>query len=159
MESITLSNWIDITSSAILLVTFIVIYLQLRSQNKFLRGQLHRDRFDMYWKTYDPISKDEIREFKIYPENWMDKKIYHNKYKGRKKLIRKYLMFSKQYEYLAFSFRLITLKVPDSLGHDWTKKWLNDLLEKEEFLDVHEYYKEYYPELARYIDKRLTKKQ
>jgi hypothetical protein len=106
----------------------------------------------MYWKTFEPLQKDEIKEFKIYPDGSMDKELYLSKYKGRKKKIRKYLMFSKHYEYLAFSYKLQKLKLPDTLGYFWTEKWIKDLLLEDEFRDVHNYYKEYYPELTKFIE-------
>jgi hypothetical protein len=148
----TLEVIIQIIGAIILFATLLLLFFQIRAQNMILKAQLNRDRFEMYWKTYDPITKDEIKEFEIFPEDYIDLRIYKEKYENNNKKIIKYLMVSKRYDYLAFSYNLKKLKLRDTLGFFWTENWIKDLIKVDEFLHVHEFNKEYYPELTEFID-------
>jgi len=109
----------------------------------------------MYWKTYEPVSDEQLKEFHLLVEDYMDIIKYEKNYKDNDDAIRKYLTLLRLYEYLAFTHSLKRLKLPDPLGGEWTEHWARDLLGYEEFVDVHEYHKDYYPEFKKFIDKAI----
>jgi hypothetical protein len=109
-------------------------------------------------KTFEPISAQELKEVDLLIEDYMDKSKYENKYKGDNDAIIKYLMLSRRYLYLAFTFKTNKLKLPDLLGIEFTERWTKDLLEFDEFKEIHAYLKDYYPELRKFIE-RLSKQQ
>lgn len=152
----------DYIQTAILLVLTATLFAwvwQIVIQNRLLKAQILRDRLEMYWQTYEPVSDDEVQELHLIPEDYMDKLKYEVHYKKNPEAIRRYITMLALYEYLAFTYSLIKLKLPDPLGYDWTKRWAKDLLEYIEFLYVHEYHNEYYPEFAAYVDGVLKNKK
>ncbi|MFI5354190.1 MAG: hypothetical protein ACHQX0_01140 [Desulfobaccales bacterium] len=140
----------------VLTATLIAIVWQIRTHNRLFFAQVLRDRFDMYWKTYDPISDAQIAEFELIPDDYIDIGKYEKDYKGKKDAIHKYLICLQLYEYLAFAFKLKEAKIIDPLGQ-WTEEWTYDLCEKKEFMDVHGYHKKYYPEFAKFIVRILNR--
>jgi hypothetical protein len=148
----------DVIQIAILIVlagTLIFVWRQHIIQNRVLKAQILRDRLEMYWKTYQPVSDEEVKEFHLLVEDYMDKIKYENNYKDNDEAIRKYITLLRLYEYLAFTYSLKRLKLPDPLGGEWTEHWIRDLFDYKEFLDVHEYHKYYYPEFRKFIDKAI----
>ena len=127
----------------------------MRTQNRLLKAQILGDRLEMYWKTYDPVTDEEIREFHLLPDDYIDKEKYDTHYKNDPEATRKYISLLSLYEYLAFTYSLKKLKLPDPMGYNWTERWAIDLLEYKEFIDVHEYHKNYYPEFGKFIDNIL----
>ena len=152
----TMADIIQIAILVILTVTMLLFLRQLRLQSRVLNAQLLRDRFEMYWKTYEPVTEEDVQELHLYPDDYMDNDKYQKVYKDNPQKIRRYIGMLTLYEYLAFSYTLKTLHLPDPLGYKWTERWTRDLLENDEFRDVHLYQKEYYPEFAVYIDRILA---
>ena len=111
----------------------------------------------MYWRTYSPVTDDELRSFKDFPEDWISKDIYEGEYKDNDNRIRRYLFISKLYEYLAFTFKLRDLELTDMLGDHWLEMWTLSLMSQDEFLNVHKSYSGYYPDFEKYVDKLIGK--
>lgn len=135
-----------------------ILNKQVETQNKMLNAQLLRDRLDMYWKTYEPVTVDDIKEFTLLLDDYMDRKKYEESYQDDNDSIRRYISLLTLYEYLAFTYTLKTLELPDPLGKDWTEHWAKDLLHYKEFIDVHEYHKSYYHEFGSFIDVVINNK-
>ena len=144
-------DYIQIGILLILTATLIAIVWQIRTHNRLFFAQVLRDRFDIYWKTYNPISDAQINEFELFPDDYIIIEKYENDYKGKKDAIHKYLICLQLYEYLAFAFKLKDAKIIDPMGQ-WTKEWARDLCDKKEFMDVHDYHKRFYPNFGKYID-------
>lgn len=150
---------IQILALVVLAGTLIITLRQVIIQNRLFKAQLFRDRFEMYMKTYEPTSEGEIRQLEDYPDDYMDRELYETIYKGNPRAIRKYINMSYLYEYHAFIHALKTLKLPDPIGYAGSELWVKDLTDDKEFVSVHNYYKPYYPEFAKYIDALIRNKQ
>lgn len=127
-------------------------------QNQLLHAQMLGQRLELYWKTYAPISDDEIAEVALLPSDWMDPKHFEAKYKNDKNALRRYLWFSRCYEYLAITSTMKDLKLPDPLGYAWTERWARDLAKHQEFIDINAWYRSYYPEFAKFVDGAIGEK-
>lgn len=155
----TISDAIQIAILLVLAGTLVLVWRQIIIQNRVLKAQLLRDRFEMLWKTHEPVSDDELKEFHLLMEDYMDETIYENNYKGNNEAIRRYISLLGLYIYLAFTYSLKKLKIPDPLGPEWTEHWATDLLNYKEFIDVHEYLKRFYPEFGAFIDGVISNKR
>ena len=147
----SLGDYIQIGILFVLTATLIALVWQIRTYNRLFNAQVLKDRFEIYWKTYDPISDSQITEFELIPEDYINLEKYEKHYKGEKDAIRKYLIYLQLYEYLAFSHKLDELGITDPLGHV-TEKWTRDLLKVNEFIDVHDHQKRFYPEFSKLIE-------
>lgn len=146
------SNYIQLAGAIISAVALCAILRQLVVQNRIFKAQMLRDRFDMYWKTVEPVSDDSVRQLRLCPEDYMDRSLYESHYKANADALRKYIYMLQLYEYLAFTYGLKQYKLPDPLGYTWAEMWTRDLLAESEFLEVHRYHKPYYPYFAAYVD-------
>jgi len=156
----TASDFIQTAILAALTATFVVILVQMYTQNRMLKAQLLRDRFETYWQTVrTSVSDDEVRAFHTLRDDYIDSTTYAESYEGDEDRIRKYISLLNLYEYLAFAFSMRALRLPDPLGYAWTERWAKDLLEHPEFLHVHEYHKKYYPEFATFVDDAVRQRQ
>jgi len=151
----SIGDYIQTGIMLILAATLIALLVQMRTQNHLLKAQILGDRLEMYWKTFEPVTEEEISEFHLLIDDYMDKEKYDNYYKNEPEATRKYISLLSLYEYLAFTYSLKKLKLPDPMGYNWTERWAKDLLEYKEFRDVHEYHKDYYPEFGKFIDNTL----
>lgn len=124
----------------------------LRVQNRLLHSQILAQRFEMYWKTYAPISDEEIDQVALIPEDWMNPARFQEKYRDDKPALRRYLSLVKCYEYLALMSTMKKLEVPDPLGYTWSELWAKDLSRNPEFLEINEWYRAYYPEFSDFVD-------
>jgi len=148
-----IGDWIQTGLLALTALSLVTLAWQGLLQHRLLKAQLLRDRFEMYWETYEPVSKEHIDELKVYPEGYMDLSLYRSRYEGNDDAIHRYIYMSLLYEYLAFTFTLHhVLKVPDPLGSDWTRRWATELLASREFNDVHAEYRDCYPRFEAFIE-------
>jgi hypothetical protein len=147
------SDYIQLLILLILTVTLLAIYKQTLVQNNLFKAQLLKDRYDMFLDAYAPVNDEQVRDFKEFPDNFIKDEIYQNKYKCNDKKIRRYITISNLYEYLAFTYKMRSLGVPDLLGENWLEQWTKDLLNEEEFLDVHNSYSGYYPDFEEFVNK------
>jgi hypothetical protein len=132
----------------------IFIACQLIQQTRLRKAELRRDRFEMYWRTYDPVTNLQVDEFEMYVYDYMDDDIYQAKYKDNKDGIKRYIMIGQLYEYYAFGYPLRRMGIEDPLGQDWLTLWVDDKLKVDPdgvFADVCEQYGHYYPEFARFV--------
>ena len=126
---------------------------QTTIQTNLLNAQLVKDRLQLYWETYKPVTAEQLDEFKLYPQDYMELALYEERYKSDDSAIRRYIYMSQLYEYLAFTHSLQSLNVPDPLGEHWVATWTRDLSESSEFLDVNEQYGEYYPAFKSFVER------
>lgn len=152
-----IAEGIQIGTLIVLFGTLVIVGRQSLIQNKLLIAQLLRDRFEMYWKIYEPITSEHVAEFKIFTEDFMDGSVYSAKYEGDYDRIRKYLGLMKIYEYLAFTHNLEVLNLPDPLGYEWTHRWTRDLLKDETFRDVHRFHGAYYQRFSTFVETEMRK--
>jgi len=154
-----MDQWIQLGIAVILAVTLSLILRQVRMQGRLLKDQLQYNQFQMYAKVNEPVSDERIEELKLYPQDYMDVKLYEEHYKDNNKdnnkAIHKYLYMSDLYEYLAFSYAMPPAEIPSI---ESLKKWTSDLCEEREFREVHKYYWKYYPTFAEVVKKLLKEK-
>lgn len=155
--AMTAADYIQIGILSVLGFTMILAVWQTRTQTNLYLAQLLRDRFEMYWKMYEPVSQGQLEELREFPEDYIELTLYEEKYKGHDKKLRKYIGMAQRYEYLAFAHGLEELHLRDPLGYGWTQRWTEDLLEDEVFMDVHHYFGAYYPGYTKLI-KKLSEK-
>lgn len=151
-------DWIELASVFVLLLTLLVLIRQVAIQNRLANAQLLRDRFEMYWRTYEPVGERQIEELRLNPTDYMPIEKY-DELKDDDARLRRYVMNAQLVEYLAFLFALRKLKIPDPLGRRWLEHWIEDLTDQNEFAEVANYYERYYPDFARFVGRILSKKQ
>jgi hypothetical protein len=155
-----LSDWIQ---TGVLLATTLAVGIaawQTFLQNRLPKAQLLRDRFEMYWQTYQPVSQEQIAALKLYPEDYVGLDRYASRYEGDDNAIARYINTSRLYEYLAFTYTLHhVLKVPDPVGSGWVARWTKNLAKSVEFQDVRKSYSGYYPEFESFVDGLLRERQ
>lgn len=148
----TTPDYIQIAILIVMFGTMLVFLRMVILQNRLLKSQIIRDRFESYWKTYGSVSESEMREAHLLPENYMNTEKYEQFYKHNEEALYRYIQVSHLYEFLAFSHLLKDKKLVDPLGEIWTVRWLKTLIGYKEFEDVHSYFKCSYPEFAKYVD-------
>lgn len=147
-----LADLIQIGILFTLFATLIFIGRQSAFQSRLLKAQLLRDRFETYFKMYEPVSDGQIAEFRRMPIDFIDAGSYKEGYQDDDEKVKKYFSLLKIYEYLAFSHGLEVLGLPDPLGYNWTHRWTRDLIGDRIFLEVHRYHGAYYPNFAGLVD-------
>jgi len=151
------ADWIQTGLLAVGALSLAVLAWQAWTQNTLLKAQLLRDRFEMYWKTYEPISDELVSQVELYPQDYMDAKRYHAAYRGKRDAIRRYLYISMLYENLAFTYALHQrLRIRDPLGKNWRERWTRELTTSQEFQDVNKYYGDYYPDFKAEVDRLVN---
>ncbi len=139
-------------------VTVLFMAVQTRLQNRVLSAQLLRDRLDLYWKTYEPVTDDQLRQFADHPEDYfMSRPRYDELYKDHPTAARRHIQMSMLYEYMAFTYKLKGLSIRDPLGKQWLELWTTHLLEDQEFLSVHQCFRGFYPEYEAFVDHMAAK--
>ncbi len=63
----------------------------LTVQNRLLHAQILNQRFEMYWKTYAPITDLEVAQVALIPEDWMDPRKFEEKYRNDEVALRRYV--------------------------------------------------------------------
>ena len=182
-EEERMDNWIQLGISLTLILTFFAVLHQLKIQNRLLLGQALRDQWEIYWKSYELISNDEVEEFKDFVGDYISEEVYNRSYKDNPKLIRQYIYYTRIYEYLAFvacqrrwvisevelsytnplfnKIKIFFVKgdtIPQALDSGCTDEWLNGLIQNQQFLDVHNYIGHLYPDINKKIE-NLRKEQ
>lgn len=147
---------IQLAITIILVITLFLILLQLVVQKKLARAQLLRDRFEMYVKATEPVTNEHVEQLKLYTDDYMDIKLFNEKYENDKKAIRKYIYMAVLYEYLAFTHAMPKAKF---LAPDFLEMWVSDLCDNHEFYEVHKHYRRYYPRFAKVVEKLLDEKR
>ncbi|MBN2378374.1 hypothetical protein JXM67_01030 [candidate division WOR-3 bacterium] len=151
-----IKDWIQIGVMVVLLVTLIISIVQASTQNRLFKAQILNDVITMYWKTYEPISEDEMTELQRYPETFMAKSIFERKYQSSKTAMHDYLYLAKVYKYLIFAFALRKYKLADPFTTETIETWAEVLVKDDVFLDVHANCERYYSLFANYIDKLIS---
>lgn len=152
MSNMSPGEWIQLAIFFVLGITLVLLWRQTKIQNRLFDAQILKDRYDIYWNTYEPISSEQVEDFKLYPDEYIQYERYENEYKNNDKEIRKYLSMLKYYDSLIFLQKLKELKIPDPFGDHWAKMWVKDLWKEKEFRYIHEYVLDYHPDLKKFID-------
>lgn len=126
---------------------------QVLLQNNLLQAQILAHRYQALLTTDREITEGELLQVHRWPGIYMSDKVY-KKYKDNPDAMRKYLGALKLYVFLAFTYSLKSVNLPDPLGYEWTEKFAGTLLEYEEFCEVHALLKEYYPKFASFLDSK-----
>lgn len=127
--------------------------IQTRLQNKVMQAQLLRDRLDLYWKTYEPVTEEQVQHLHANPEDYYLKpEEYAERYRGNTARVKRLIQMSMLYEYMAFTHELESLKIGDPLGREWMERWTRQLISDEEFLTVHRNFHGFYPHYEKYVD-------
>jgi hypothetical protein len=170
----------------ILTLTFALLVIQLFFQHKIFIAQLHRDRFELYWKIYEPVTEDHVQDLKVAPESYMTVNLHEEKYKEQRIKIMRYIHMARAYEYLAFTYAGLDLRyqknsrsdgrsnpkstrlnkvfiwyekmlaIKDPLGNNWIEQYTDDLMTSDEFKDAHNVYGKYYPDYAAFVDRKIN---
>lgn len=148
----TLADKIQLAMLGVLACTVLLILVQTRTQNRMLKAQVSRDRFETFWQTVrSSVSEDDLRAFYSLRDDYIDSPVFKESYEGNDEKIRRYMKLLNLYDYLAFMHSQQKLRLPDPLK-EFAAQWAKDLLVHPEFLDVHKCHKEYYPEFAAFLE-------
>lgn len=158
LDNLTATNWIAISTAGIMTINLIFLTRQISIQNRIAKASLMRDRFEMYWKTYNPVTDEEVEDFKRHPDDWMSVSNYNISYKDDAKAIKQYIWMAKLFEYLAFIFYGKKLGIKDPFGDHWLRLWTTDLTAHKEFIEVKDYYQPYYPEFCKFVEQHQKAK-
>ena len=137
-------------------ISLIGLFIQLSIQNKLARAQLIKDRFDMYWQVYAPVTDDDVKRLQISPTDYISLDLYKSDYEGNQDRIKRLIHMSKLYEYLNFLYVLKSNGVSDPLGDKWAALWAADLVDLPEFIHIDNSYKDYYPDFHKFLRKLWT---
>lgn len=151
-----IGNLIQVGIFIILSVTLISIYLQMRIQNRIHHEQLIYHRYELFNSIFDPITDDNIRNIKSYPDMYLDKETFDHKYKKNNVKIIKLLLTIRIYIYFVMihALRLNKLSDPFNIG---IIKWMDELEEDEDFQVVAKELGSYYPSFQKFLNDRLSK--
>jgi hypothetical protein len=130
---------------------------QSEIQENLMKSQLLRDRHEMYWRGYQSVSAEHVALFKLFPDDYMDKELYNQKYINNDIMISKFIYFSRLYENLAFSYMNKQNNIPDLFGENWMLKYCNLIVTDDVFIDVHKMFTGFYPDFENYINTVLRK--
>lgn len=161
--ALLVGNSLGALAMTIQLVTVVILastlMLTVHHQRKQMQAQLLKDSFEMYWRTYEPVSDAQFEEVVRFCEDYFDRRVFTESYANDPQKVRRYLHMSKLYEYFAYSRKMHALRLQDPFGPDWLAMWTRDLADVPEFRDVHEYYRGYYPEFAQAVDSEIARKR
>ena len=155
MSMLCTDQRIQLAIAIILVTTLSLIFLQLVLQKRLARAQLLRDRFEMYVKATEPVTNEHVEQLKLYTDDYMDIRLFNEKYEKDEKAIRKYIYMAVLYEYLAFTHAMPKARF---LAPNFLEMWVSDLCDNREFCEVHKHYRRYYPPFAEVVKKLLNKK-
>ena len=153
----TLADMLQLANLVIITATLLALVWQTTISNRIAKGQLMRDRFEMYWKLYEPVSDGQVKIFHLNHQDYVESDRYEQAYKDNDDAARQYVSVAQYYEYLGFLSALDDIGIRDPLGDDVMKFWTADLAGIPAFRDVHNHFKKYYPAYARIVDRHLAR--
>jgi hypothetical protein len=154
LEPISTSDLIQLGMFGLASATIAFTGWQLRLQTRVMKAQLLKDRFEMYWRNYEPVSGELVSELEAWPKAYMPPDQYAEFYASGQRSTARYISHSRTYEYLAFLYVLhYQMNIEDPLGPQWADSWINELLESPEFLDAHTNYGAYYPAFRNHVNR------
>lgn len=153
-SSMQLLDWIQVGNLLIVTATLGALLWQTVLQNRMTRAQMLKDRWEMYWRLYEPITEEHVRTLEANPEDYVPMEKYLERYKDKPERIRRLIYMAQMYEYLVFLWSWKKLGVKDPLGENWLALWTGGLGLEEEFLDINEHYRAFYPEFAAFVDQQ-----
>lgn len=151
-----LTNLISMLSFIVLTATLIAIWRQMCTQNRMYESQLLLSQMQVYTNMNPAISEDQIKEVKLYPNEFMGMKAYLEKYKDDRDKTHKFIWMMQNYEYLAYCYLGYNELNSKQTGFN-EEAWLDELIKVEEFIDVHKAQGVYYPKFKEHVDKRIAK--
>jgi len=148
------ADWIQVSIFSAMFLSVLFMGFQTHLQNRLLGAQLLRDRLELYWRTYDPVSDGHVQAFREFPEDYfITSQDYASRYADAPpEVIRRHIQMAMLYEYLAFTHNLESQGIGDPLGNDWMERWTLHHVTDPEFLKVHENYRGFYPKFERFVD-------
>lgn len=149
----TLADTLQLASLVIITATLGALVWQTAISNRIAKGQLLRDRFEMYWKLYEPVSDAQVKLFHLNYRDYIDSERYEQAYKNNDDAARQYISVAQYYEYLGFLTVLDKMGIRDPLGPEVMDLWTADLIGIPAFRDVHNHFKKYYPAYATIVDR------
>lgn len=153
-------TWVEMAGVSLGLLTLLLLIQQLLLQNRLARAELIRGQLEMYWRTLAPVTADQVRDFKSFPEDWMhwSNLEVRRRYEGNDTNIMKYLGCTIRCEYLASLHHMQReLAAQGPMSRAWLAHWTDDLMTEVEFRDALEYYQRYYPQFHEYAFRRWTR--
>jgi hypothetical protein len=129
----------------------------LALQNDLLRSQVAYQRLEMYWKTFAPITPDEIKTARLVPEDWMHPDLYAKDYSGSDTddALARYMYLARIYEYLAITYNVSETIASDPVRFHSIARWTQELAAQKAFQDVDAYYGAFYPEYSKLVKANL----
>lgn len=117
------------------------------------RAQALRDRFEMYQWVEGPITQEQLSVANQLPEEYFERDVFEEFYEGNDERIVRYLAMLRRYHFIFY-----THAYERSLADPYAVKvklWIDELAKLQEFRDVHERYKRYYPKFTEYLESIL----
>lgn len=144
-----LGNVIAVGFSALVIVRQLRVATRVAERDEVLK------RFDMFSSTTE-IDEDSVRAAEVHWPDHFDATLYQEFYEGdseeRRTRRRSYVLMKRKYWYLLFQAGFT-----DDLGRA-AQRWLEYLVDYQEFRHVHQWSGRYYPEFRAKVDKLIKER-
>lgn len=147
---------IQMILSAISFVTLVILLWQTTTQNKLIKVQILKDKFDMYAQSQLPITDELLEMAYANPDRYMEKDVFEKNYKNDKASLRRFLYYDNLYQYFALRYSIEKVGLP-SPNKKALETWIGDILNEAEFIEVHYANRDYFPEFGKYVDGLVIK--
>lgn len=145
----SLTDFLGVAGLLGVVATLFFLYRQLELQRKALLAQLTMDWFQLYWETLSGPAEGEIENARLNPDEWMGE--YKRKYLSDPDALARYVDYARTYEFLALTHSSFRSNLSLPFGVGWFDEWIYVLSKAQEFHDVDDHYRKYYPDFHAYI--------
>lgn len=146
--------YIPIATTAVLAVTQLVIWLEIKAATNALHLSTIAAQHEMWSALTRPIGDGDVDSFLLQWQDQFAETAYRARYKGRPTRIKSYILTTRKYLYLYFLWTIgKDLHSPEK---QLCRRWIADLRSAYEFRDVHEAQGRRYPEFGAFVDEVLT---
>ena len=157
-EATLLIQAATLVTQAIILIAGIATVIVYFRQHQFMRDQLQQtiimQRRELYVNMTTSLEDEDVVTMMLHAADHFDLDVYEKRYKGHYDRIKSYFLMKRKYLYLLLSTSFNTNEKDP--GKAAPALWLNELCEYQEFRDVHESQKKYYPQFGRMVDNILS---
>lgn len=139
------------------LASWVVVWFiarQLRTQSQALNLSTMATRHKMFISLTDCVTEEMQETMLLHAIDHFEPDIFVQKYRGKTRYIKSYLLMKRKYLYLVFSSRLE--RYFPIFDGGIAVRWIPELCQYHEFRDVHASQKHYYPAFATLVDPSLT---